>query len=117
MHVVAVRRDLIEAHPWVAKAAFDAYSPAKQLAYAEINQNAWYMSALPWIAQEAESTRQLMGDNYYSYGIGANRKTLEALLQYAHEQGLAKRKLSIEDVFHASNILFAMWSRPAVQVA
>jgi 4,5-dihydroxyphthalate decarboxylase len=104
MHAVAVRKDLVETHPWITEAVFDAYSRAKQLAYDEIIQNAWYLSALPWIAQEAEATRQLMGDNYYSYGIQANRKTLETLLQYAHEQGLARRRPRIEELFHASTM-------------
>lgn len=104
MHAVAIRKRLIEAHPWLTKAVFNAYSRAKQLAYDDINRNAWYMSSLPWIAQEAEDTRKLMGDNYYSYGIEVNRKTLEALLQYAHEQGLAKRKIAIEELFHPSTL-------------
>ena len=45
-----------------------------------------------------------MGDNYWPYGIEPNLKTLNALLQYSHEQGLAKRKLKIEDLFHASTL-------------
>ena len=106
MHAVAVRRDVVEAHPWITRALFSAYSRAKKLAYDDINRNAWYLSSLPWIAQEAEATRKLMGDNYYSYGIEANHKTLEALLQYAHEQGLAERRLRIEELFHASTMHF-----------
>jgi 4,5-dihydroxyphthalate decarboxylase len=104
MHAVAIRRDLFDSHPWLPKAAFTAYSQAKQLAYDDINQNAWFMASLPWISQEAEATRKLMGENYYSYGVTPNRKALEALLQYAHEQGLAKRKLTIEELFHPSTL-------------
>jgi 4,5-dihydroxyphthalate decarboxylase len=104
MHAIAVRQDIVERHPWITKALFDAYSKAKQIAYDDIRQQAWYMSMLPWISQEAEATRQLMGDNFYSYGIGPNRATIEALLEYAHEQGLAKRRLQIEELFHRSTM-------------
>ena len=45
-----------------------------------------------------------MGDNYWPYGIEPNRKALEALFQYSHEQGLAKQKLEIEEVFHPSTL-------------
>ena len=45
-----------------------------------------------------------MGDNYWPYGIEPNRKALNALIQYSHEQGLAKRKLKIEELFHASTL-------------
>ena len=104
MHAVAIRKDLFETQPWLPKAVFRAYSEAKQLNYDEIKQHAWFMSSLPWIAQEAEATRKLMGDNYYSYGIAPNRKALDALLLYAHEQGLAKRKLKIDELFPASTL-------------
>ena len=104
MHTVAVRNDTIQKHPWLTKAVFDAYSQAKQLAYEAIKTSAFYMTSLPWIAQEAESTRDLMGDNYWPYGIESSRRTLEAILQYAHEQGLAKRKLTIEDLFHPATL-------------
>lgn len=42
---------------------------------------------------------ELMGDNYYSYGIGSNRKTLESLFRYSQQQGLCSRELTIEELF------------------
>jgi 4,5-dihydroxyphthalate decarboxylase len=104
MHAVAVRNDVMQSHPWLPKALFLAYSQAKQLAYDEIRLSAWYKTSLPWIAQEAEETRELMGDNYWPYAVEPNRKALEALLQYSHEQRLAKRKLKIEQLFHPSTL-------------
>lgn len=95
---------MIRANPWLPKAVFDAYSQSKQLAYDAIRTTAMYFTSLPWIAQEAEETRKLMGDNYWPYAIKPNRKALNALLQYSHEQGLAKRKLKIEELFHASTL-------------
>jgi len=104
MHAVAVRKDVIQAHPWLPKAVFRAYSQAKQLTYDDIKARAWYKMSLPWVAQEAEETRKLMGENYWPYAIEPNRKALDALLQYSHEQGLAKRKLTIDQLFHASTL-------------
>jgi 4,5-dihydroxyphthalate decarboxylase len=107
MHAVAVRKDVVAARPWLSKAVFDAYSRAKQLTYDYMRKSAWYKTSLPWIAQEEEETRKLMGDNYWPYGIDPNRKALEALFQYSYEQGLAKRKLKIEDLFHRSTLALA----------
>ena len=45
-----------------------------------------------------------MGKNYYSYGIGPNRKVLETLFRYSYEQGLAKRELTIEELFETSTL-------------
>lgn len=108
MHAVAVRQDVAKAHPWLLKAVFEAYSRAKQLTYDFMSKSAWYKTTLPWVAQELEETRQLMGDNYWSYGLTPdNRKTLQALFRYSYEQGLAKRELTIEELFHPSTVEFA----------
>ena len=56
------------------------------------------MISLPWVGKELEDTRELMGDNYWPYGIDANRKVLEALFQYSYEQGLASCQLTIEEL-------------------
>jgi len=106
MHAVAVRMTLLEEHPWLAEAVFDAYSEAKQLAYQYMATQGWVDDMLPWYGQELEEAKALMGDNYYSYGIGPNRKTLEALFRYSHEQGLAKKHLTIEELFHPSSLDF-----------
>jgi 4,5-dihydroxyphthalate decarboxylase len=106
MHAVAIRKDIIERNPWLPKAVFNAYSQAKQLMYDHLKKMAWVTISLPWIAQEIEETRGLMGDNFWPYGITPNRKTLETLFQYSYEQGLAERKLKIEELFHPSTMAF-----------
>jgi hypothetical protein len=58
------------------------------------------------IGQEIEDTRKVMGDNPWPYGIKANEKALEALFQYSYEQDLAKRRLTIEELFHPSTLDF-----------
>ena len=106
MHAVAVRKDLIDANPWLLESLFNAYSRAKSRAYAYLKNASWYKTSLPWIGQEFEETRELMGDNYWSYGIEPNRKTLKALFEYSQEQGLASRTLTIEELFHPTTLEF-----------
>jgi len=103
MHVVAMRNDLIDAHPWLPEAVFRAYSRAKQLRY-EAMRMEWVLGTLPWFGQELEETRQLMGENFWPYGIDANRKTLNALFEYSHEQGLAEKRLTVEELFHPASL-------------
>ena len=59
---------------------------------------------LPWATQEYEDTRKLMGKNFWPYGIEANRKELEAVMRYVHEQGLVKRRLKLDKLFHPSTL-------------
>ncbi len=76
------------------------------MTYEYMAKAAWLYDALPWYAQEFEETRKLMGENYYSYGIEPNRKTLETLFRYSYEQGLSNRELTIEELFHPSTLKF-----------
>jgi len=105
MHAVAMRNDVVEAHPWLPEAVFNAYSQAKQMQY-EAMRMQWIYGTLPWYGQELEETRALMGENFWPYGVEANRKTLEALFQYSHEQGLASKQLTIEELFYPSSLHF-----------
>jgi len=106
MHVVSIRNDVIDAHPWLPEAVFSAYSRAKQMEYKAM-QSRWIFGTLPWFGQEFDETREVMGENFWPYGIEPNRKTLNALLEYSYDQGLAKKRLQIEDLFHPSTIDFA----------
>jgi 4,5-dihydroxyphthalate decarboxylase len=65
------------------------------------------MVSLPWFSQELEETRELMGENYWPYGIAPNRSALETLFRYSHRQGLASRELTIEELFHPSTLEFS----------
>jgi len=99
MHVVAIKKDLLQQNPWLAEAVFKAYSQAKQIAYVQMAKTGWFQDMLPWYGQEFDETRALMGNNFYSYGLGTNRKTLEVLFRYSYQQGLSRRELTIEDLF------------------
>ena len=104
MHAVAIRTDVAAANPWLPEAASRAYSAAKEQALQRLRAMGWVMISLPWLAQEAEATRELMGENFWPYGVEANRETLTALLRYSHEQGLTKRELSLDELFHPSTL-------------
>ena len=106
MHGVAIRRSLLEREPWLARAVFDAYSQAKKQDYDFMRKMGWAFSSLPWFSTELEETRRLMGKNFYPYGIGASRKTLEALCRYSHDQGLSSRELKISELFAEQSLEF-----------
>lgn len=104
MHAVAIRKSLLEENSWLAEAVFNAYSQAKQLTYKKMLAMGWAFDALPWYGQELEATQAIMGNNFYSYGLESNRKTVETLCGYAFEQGLSERHLNIEELFAAEGL-------------
>ena len=104
MHAVAIKKSILKQNPWLAEAVFNAYSQSKQISYQNMTKAGWFTDMLPWYGQELEETRELMGDNFYSYGIGPNRKTLETLFRYSHQQGLSSRELTVEDLFTPASL-------------
>ena len=104
---MAVRNDVAQQHPNLPLALCRAYSQAKQLIYDFFRRTAWIDISLPWIAQEIKETRETMGENFWPYGIEANRRVLDALFRYSHEQGLAERRLTIDELLHPSTMGYA----------
>jgi 4,5-dihydroxyphthalate decarboxylase len=104
MHVVAVRADAAKEKPWLPSAALQMYSEAKQIAYENLESTTVLRTSLPWAKDEYEETVQLMGDDYWRYGIESNRKELELVMRYTYEQGLVKKQGNFEDMFHPSTL-------------
>lgn len=104
MHVLAIREELVQAHPWLATSVFKAYAEAKQMCLQELYELTALKITLPWVVAETESTRDAMGEDFWSYGFESNRVTLEAAVRYSHEQGLSARRLSAEELFVPSTL-------------
>jgi 4,5-dihydroxyphthalate decarboxylase len=99
MHVMVLREELLQRHPWVAQSLYKALLEAKQHCVEMIFRNDAIHSVIPWAANHAEEVRQLMGQDFWPYGIEANRKTLETFLRYSIEQGVASRSLGVDELF------------------
>ncbi|MDX3907082.1 MAG: ABC transporter substrate-binding protein [Pigmentiphaga sp.] len=100
MHVVGIRRSLVEKHPWLPVSVFKAFVEAKRLAMEELAQIGHLYASLPWGVAEYHESRALMGDDFWSYGLDANRHVLETFTRYHHEQGLSPRQVAPEELFH-----------------
>ena len=99
MHVLGLRRSLAEQHPWLAASLLKAFTQAKNLALAELDEVAALKISLPWVAAEHAATVQAMGPQFWSYGVAGNEKVLNTFLRYHHEQGLSRRKVALEEMF------------------
>jgi len=104
MHAVGIKRELLERHPWLAASVYKAFVQAKRLADAEFVEMTALKIGLPWVTAEFDATQAVMGADFWSYGVEGNRKTLEAMARYSHEQGLAVRLLSVEEMFAPGNL-------------
>lgn len=99
MHVMIIREGLYKRHPWVAQSLYKALLESKNHFLEAIFKNDAIHSALPWTGQHADDVRNLMGNDFWPYGVEANCRTLETFLRYCFEQGLTPKKLAVEDLF------------------
>jgi 4,5-dihydroxyphthalate decarboxylase len=102
MHTVVLKEELAHEHPWLPRALYEAFAEAKRLAYQRLADTAVLPYVLPWLVAEVEETRALMGDDPFPYGVSRTRKTVETLAGYSFRQGLAPRRLTMEELFHKS---------------
>jgi 4,5-dihydroxyphthalate decarboxylase len=99
MHLVAVRREIYERHPFVATSLYRAFCRAKDLALEKMRYPGTLRYMLPWMRSEIEEIDEVFGGDPWPYGIEPNRATLEALVQYLAEQGLIADPIPVEKLF------------------
>lgn len=101
MHVVAIRREWA-AHTDVVESVYRAFCDAKAITQDKYRQGALkqHMGVVtPWFSRHFEENRRLLGEDWWPYGLAANRKAIDTFLRYHHEQGLSKRLLTSDDIF------------------
>ena len=102
MHMVGIRKSLVEEHPWLPVSVYKAFIKAKALAVHELNELCHLAVTLPWMVHHYNAARELMGDDFWPYGLEQNRHVIETFSRYHHANGLSKRKVAPEELFAAS---------------
>jgi hypothetical protein len=101
MHAVVARRELLERHPGLARAVYTAFLDAKEAGaerYRRFRRLYQAPVMVPWINALIEENDRLFGRDWWPYGVSANRSELDTFLRYHHEQGLSKRRWTIEEI-------------------
>jgi len=102
MHLLGVRRSLAERHPWLPAAVMKAFEQAKTRALAKLQDVSASKVTLPFVEEPLLAARQLMGEDFWAYGLEPNRHVLEAFLRRHHAEGLSSRLLAPAELFHPS---------------
>lgn len=102
MHMTGVRRTLVDENPWLPGAIYKAFEQAKAVALAKLNDTSATKVTLPFVEEQLKAARELMGQDFWAYGLEPNRVTLDAFLRHHHSQGLSPRQLKPEELFHPS---------------
>jgi 4,5-dihydroxyphthalate decarboxylase len=99
-HIVTLKHSFVDKHPDAPVALLKAFRKSRDVAFDRLIGPDPQVIAYSWIAAAVEEQRALMGDNYWAYNVTNNVKELEAMTQYAHEQGLSPTRIDYRTFFH-----------------
>jgi 4,5-dihydroxyphthalate decarboxylase len=104
MHTVVIRTEVYEKHRWVAQSLCKAFGTAQRKAYDDLKETTALKTMLPWLPRHLEETQQLMGEDFWPYGLESSEHTLDTFLRYSYEQGLSKRRLEARELFSPESL-------------
>jgi 4,5-dihydroxyphthalate decarboxylase len=104
MHVIGIRRTLTEAHPWLPMAVFKGFVQSKRMALDHLADTSATKITLPFVEEQLRRAKGLLGEDFWPYGLTANRQALDYFTSAHHLQGLSARKVEPEELFHPSSI-------------
>lgn len=99
MHTVILRKEVHEQFPWAGASLYLAFQEARRICLQFLNEQVFPPIFLPWATGHVESTRKIMGDDFWPYGFERNLKEIEAMCQYSYEQGISHRKVDPRELF------------------
>ena len=99
MHIIAMKKSIVDEHPWAARNLYNAFLESKRRAIERILDPAVSRYPVPWLTTYARKMRDAFGGDLFPYGIEENRPTWEQAALYAFQQGIAHRLMKPEELF------------------
>ena len=99
MHVVALKKSVLDTYPWVAMNLYTAFEEAKRRSLERARDATAARYPMAWHFRHYEWIEEIFGPDVWPYGVEAARKTLQAFVTWAHEQGVCHRLLEVDELF------------------
>jgi 4,5-dihydroxyphthalate decarboxylase len=98
MHVTTIKQEIVDKYPWVPTNLVKAFEEAKNIAYRRIANPR--MVPIAWVRTALEEQEEVLGADPWAYGLTpANRKNLETVLRYTHQQGMIGKMMPLDSLF------------------
>jgi 4,5-dihydroxyphthalate decarboxylase len=103
MHVTTIRQEIVDKYPWVTTNLVKAFEASKQMAYQRVKNPR--MVPLAWVRTAVEEQQDILGPDPWQYGLtNANRKNLETIHRYVHQQGMVSKLRPLEELFDDTDL-------------
>ena len=99
MHVIVIKTEVLERHPWLAMNLYKAFEEAKRRSIERLSDITASHAPLAWLTPYTDRMKSLFGEDFWPYGLEKNRTTLQAFVDFAFEQGVCHRRLELEELF------------------
>jgi 4,5-dihydroxyphthalate decarboxylase len=99
-HIVTLKQEFVDRHPNAPVALLQAFRRSRDEAFNRLEGPDPQIIVYSWMAAAVNEQRELMGENYWAYNIENNRRTLDAITQFAYEQGLSPTRIDYNTFFH-----------------
>jgi 4,5-dihydroxyphthalate decarboxylase len=99
MHLLGMRKDVYQQRPMIVLPVMQAFQKAKLAAMDALGAFSTLEVTLPWIGAAQKKARDIMGADYWPYGVQANSAAVASIARYSFEQGLASRELKAAELF------------------
>ena len=103
MHVTTIRQEIVDKYPWVATNLVKAFEAAKLAAYRRVANPR--MVPLAWVRTAVEEQQDILGHDPWAYGLTpANRRNLETIQHYTHQQGMIGKLCPLDELFEDTDL-------------
>ncbi|MDH7798827.1 MULTISPECIES: hypothetical protein [unclassified Beijerinckia] len=101
MHLIVIRRSLADDGALCAQIC-DAFEVAKRLAFEDLCNPRALPIMLPWLEQAIAQAQEILGADYWPYGVDVNRAALSATTRWLWEQKLIDAPIEPDRLFAPS---------------
>ena len=101
-HTYIVREDVYRRNRGLAGELYRAFLSAKSHAAKTLADR--IPAALVFATEYLAMTGEILGEDPFPYGVAANRRMLDTIIDYSHEQGLTPRRMNIEELFASETL-------------
>ena len=99
MHLIGVRRELALQSPELLGNICQGFDASRRYSFDRLAESQALSTMLPWARGQLQQIKDLLGADFWAYGLDANRPAIEALCRYSFTQGLAPRQLQPVELF------------------
>ena len=99
MHLIAIKKEVYQANPFIAKSLYDAFEASKRAALVRMRNYSALRYMLPWMPAELDELAEVFGDDPWTYGLEANRATFATMIQFMKQQDMIESEPSVDELF------------------